>query len=308
MRILITGGCGFIGVNLIAALQARGGCSICVLDNESLGTRKNLQEFSDVDFVQADIRDRAALDRAMHGVDCVVHLAADTRVMDSIANPWFNFDANVAGTLTVLEAMRAAGVRSLVNASTGGAILGEVPPPVHEGMLPQPTSPYGASKLAIEGYLSAYAASYGLAASSLRFSNVYGPRSYHKGSVVAQFMRQILAGEELVIYGDGSQQRDFIHVEDICAGILASLDRGVCGPFQLGSGAPTSLNELIVLLQDVTGRVPLPVRYEDFRAGEIRSTWSNIAKARAGLGFAPRIPLRQGLADTWHWFTSRAAA
>ena len=163
---------------------------------------------------------------ALRRVDAVVHLAADTRVIDSIADPTRNFDVNVAGTFGLLNLMREVGVPRLVNASTGGAILGEAPPPVHEEMAPRPASPYGAAKASAEAYCSAFAASYGLDAVSLRFSNVYGPLSFHKGSVVAAFMRRILDDQPLVVYGDGSQTRDYVFVEDLCDGIVVALNSG----------------------------------------------------------------------------------
>ena len=301
-NILITGGCGFIGTNLIAHLQGRGGFNIRVLDNESLGKRENIAGF-DCEFIHGDLLDEAAVKTALAGMEIVVHLAADTRVMDSIEDPRHNFESNVRGTFGLLLAMRNAGITTFVNASTGGAILGEVPPPVHETMLPQPISPYGASKLAVEGYCSAFAGSYGFHATSLRFSNVYGPRSFHKGSVVAHFFKRILAGEELVIYGDGSQRRDYVYIEDLCDGIQKAMLSGKSGVFQLGSGRPTTLNELVEIMSDVVGPSwRVETRYEDFRPGEIHSTWGDITKARNELGFDPATDLRQGMAATWHWF------
>ena len=199
----------------------------------------------------------------------MVHLAADTRVIDSVADPVRNFEVNVAGTFGLLNLMREIGVPRLVNASTGGAILGEAPPPVNEQMVPRPASPYGASKASAEAYCSAFAASYGLNVVSLRFSNAYGPLSFHKGSVVAAFMRRILDGAPLVVYGDGSQTRDYVFVEDLCDGIVAALTSGGSGTFQLGSGVGTSLTSLIEQIASVVGPEHLPVvRYEPFRAGE----------------------------------------
>lgn len=170
-RILITGGCGFVGCNLIPKLLGSGRYTVRVIDNLSLGKRAWIDEF-DTDFVEGDIRDPDAVDAALKGVDAVVHLAADTRVMDSIEDPAKNFDHNVTGSFTLLQRMRAAGVTRIVNASTGGAIMGEVDPPVHEDMTPRPTAPYGASKLAVEGYVSAFSGAYGFDGVSLRFSNV----------------------------------------------------------------------------------------------------------------------------------------
>jgi UDP-glucose 4-epimerase len=307
MRVLITGGCGFVGTNLAALLHKRGGYAVRVFDNESLGRREHLGD-TPVEFVRGDLRDRAALDQALDGIDAVVHLAADTRVIDSIADPRFNFDVNVLGTLNLLEAMRARGIARLANASTGGAIIGEAEPPVHEEMVPRPLSPYGASKLAVEGYCSAFAASYGLRAVSLRFSNVYGPRSFHKGSVVAAFFKRILEGEPLVVYGDGSQVRDYVFVENICEGIVAALERGASGPVQLGSGRPVTINDLIGAMRKVVAPREIRVVYEPFRKGEVYATYCNIAKAERELGFAPSVGLAEGLARTWAWFLARAEA
>ncbi len=299
---LVTGGCGFIGSNLLAALRSLGGGDIRVLDNETSGKSDWIKEF-DVEFMKGDIRDEAAVAKALEGVDCVIHLAADTRVMDSIENPVFNFDVNVRGTLNILEGMRTAGVERLVSASTGGAILGEATPPVHEEMLPRPTSPYGAAKLAVEGYCSAYAAAYGMTTVSLRFSNVYGPRSYHKGSVVAQFYRQIQSGETLTVYGDGTQTRDYVYVEDLIDGVMRGMRSHSSGVYQLGSGAGTSLNVLISDMREIVGPdFPIDVTYADFREGEIRHTWCDISHARAVLGYAPETPLNSGLSKTWEWF------
>jgi UDP-glucose 4-epimerase len=303
-RVLITGGCGFVGVNLAAALTKSGAYQVRVIDNESLGKRKHLDGI-EAGFVLGDIRNRDEVRGAMQGCEAVVHLAADTRVIESIEDPQLNFDTNVIGTFNVLEVMRELGVSQFVNASTGGAILGEVDPPAHERMLPQPMSPYGASKLAVEGYCSAFSASYGLHAASLRFSNVYGPRSFHKGSVVAHFYKQILKGEPLVVYGDGSQVRDYVYVEDLCDGIISAIERNAAGVFQLGTGIPTTLNELIDEMRPVTG-MEFEVQYEPARAGEVHTTWCDISKAREGLGFNPDTPLATGLAETWNWFTARA--
>lgn len=302
MKLLITGGAGFIGANLIARLVSRGRHEITVFDNESASSREHIREF-DVRFVKGDILDLPALRATMVAQDAVVHLAADTSVMESIADPDHNFETNARGTFNVLKVVRECGVASVVNASTGGAILGEAEPPVHEEMVAHPLSPYGASKLAAEGYINAFSASYGIKGVSLRFSNVYGPRSYHKGSVVAHFFKRILDGQPITVFGDGSQVRDYLFVEDLAEGICQALEAKVQGIYQLGSNQPTTLNELLDAICTVTSR-SLDVRYESFRAGEIRVNWCDVSKARKAFGFAPNTSLLEGLERTWHWFLS----
>lgn len=306
MRILITGGCGFISANLIARLMTYGDPpQIVAFDNEVLGKREHIDGLG-AEFVHGDIRNRDALKEVLSGTDVVVHLAADTRVMDSIENPEFNFDNNVIGTFELLMAMRDCGVNRIVNASTGGAILGEVTPPVHEDMVPRPLSPYGAAKLAAEGYLSAFAGSYGFQATSLRFANVYGPRSFHKGSVVAAFYRNILKGKPLIVHGDGSQTRDFVYVDDITDGIAKAIESGKSGAFQLGSGIGLSVNELIVSMRRVIGDAyPIIVNYEPARAGEILHTYCDVSKARREIGYVGETKLEEGLAETWRWFLAQ---
>jgi UDP-glucose 4-epimerase len=301
-RILITGGLGFIGGNLVHRLNGR--FMLRVLDDGSTGSRSCVED-ADIDVIDGDIRDSAIVEAALDDVDLVVHLAAHTRVLDSIMAPRQNFETNVVGTMNVLLGMRERGMTRLVSASTGGAILGDAVPPVHERMVPAPLSPYGASKLAAEGYCSAFAASYGMNLISLRFSNVYGPGSLHKGSVIAVFMKQILRKEEIVVYGDGSQVRDFVYVGDIVAGIESALSADTSGVFQLGSGIPTSINQLLKLLSDVLGESKMPpVCYAPFRTGEVRETWCDIGRARAGLHFEPSMDLDDGLRETWRWFNA----
>lgn len=305
-KLLITGGCGFIGINLIEYLSRNASYDIVVLDNLSLGKKEHLAGFK-TDFIEGDIRDQALVSSTMKNIDAVIHLAADTRVMDSIANPDYNFEVNVVGTYNLLRAARAAGVNRFVSASTGGAIVGDAKPPVHEQMVPRPQSPYGASKLFAEGYCSAFAGSYGMKTVSLRFSNVYGPHSYHKGSVVAAFFKQILKGEPLTIYGDGSQTRDFVFSEDLCAAIVKSLELEKGGEaIQLGAGKGTSLNELIAAMREVVGpHYKFEVVYNAFRAGEVRFNYADISKAKQMLNYSPSVSLDTGLEKTWKWFMER---
>lgn len=305
--ILITGGAGFVGRNLVRHLTAHTGHPVVVLDDESLGSRDSIADYEHT-FIKADICDKDTLNEALDSVDVVIHLAADTRVMDSIADPVRNFEVNVIGTFYLLNLARQAGIKKIIIASTGGAILGDATPPINEEMVARPLAPYGASKLAAEGYSSAFTGAYGLPITCLRFSNIYGPGSFHKGSVVAHFYKRIMAGEELVVYGDGSQSRDFLFVEDLMAAIVNAMNSDNCGVFQLGSGKATSLNELLEMMQSVTGEdFNSEIKYEDFRAGEVKHTWCNVNKARAELAFSPDTKLEDGLRQTWQWFVDNRA-
>ena len=304
MRLLLTGGCGFIGANLVARLSDCPNIEVRIFDNESVGKQRDLPRFRG-EFIRGDMRDQTAVLAAVEGMDVVVHLAADTRVMNSIADPAFNFAVNVEGGFHLLEAMRAHGVKRLVSASTGGAITGRALPPVHEEMAATPLSPYGAAKLMMEGYCSAYAASYGWRALSLRFSNVYGPRSFHNEGVVAVFFKEILRGAPLVVYGDGEQTRDFVFVEDICEGILRGVTDDVGGVVQLGSGKPMTVNKLITVIKAVVAPRIVEVEYRPNRPGEVTQTWCEITKAKTELGFNPLTSLTAGLKRTWAWFLAQ---
>jgi len=278
---------------------------LVVLDNGSM-TVPGLRPDGTLTDHHGDVRDLAAVQRAASGCTAIVHLAGQTRVVESIQDPVLGFEVNARGTLNVLLAAREAGVDHVVLASTGGAMFGDAAGPIHEGMLPKPSSPYGASKLAMEGYAHAFAGSYGLQSAVMRFANVYGPHSTRKGSIVAHLFRQVLAREPLTIYGDGSQARDFVFVDDLCDGIIQAMDARAAGIFHLGSGSPTSLTELL----DKVGRVigpdwPLEVRYAPWRAGEVRRTHTSIAKAAETFGYAPKTGLEAGLEATWRWFLER---
>lgn len=301
---LVTGGCGFIGVNLVSKLVERA-ARVRVLDNLSLGRREDIEPFG-VELIVGDIRDPAAVARAAQGMDIVMHLAAHTRVVESLANPELNFEVNALGTLNVLRASLAAGVQKFIFASTGGAILGEQPPPVHEEMVPRPISPYGASKLAGEAYCSAFCGSFGLNTVALRFSNVYGPFSYHKGSVVAQFFKNLMQQRPLVIFGDGRQTRDFLFVDDLVGALLLADEKDTPGEvFQIASGQETSIASLVELMRQLLPGVRMELRYAEQRAGEILRNYARIDKARRMLGYQPRAELRRGLERTWEWFLSR---
>jgi UDP-glucose 4-epimerase len=306
MASLLTGGAGFIGANLIRHLAAPG-VQIRVLDNLSGGCRTDLAGLP-VELIQGDIRDVNLVNQAMAGVQAAIHLAAHTNVVESVKTPELNLETNVRGTFNLLQASVQNEVERFIFASTGGAIVGDVEPPVHEDMAPHPISPYGASKLAAEGYCSAFWGSYGLKTVCLRFSNVYGPFSYHKGSVIAKFFRQVQLGEPLTVFGDGEQTRDFIYVGDLCQGIIRALDAPLLfgQAIQLGSGRETSIIKMLGQLREVVGnhRFP-PVKYAPSRPGEVQRNYVNIARAQKYLDFSPATDLRTGLQKTWEWFREK---
>jgi UDP-glucose 4-epimerase len=302
-RILVTGGAGFVGATVVRQL-AEAGQRVRVLDNYSTGDAAHLAGV-DAEQIEGDIRDADALDAALAGVDAVVHLAAAGSVIMSIADPAANFDVNVLGTFRVLDAARRAGVERTVQASTGGALIGNATPPVDESSLPKPISPYGASKLAGEGYAHAFAAAFGLRTVALRFANVYGPWSEKKQGVIQMFFRAIRAGEPLVIYGDGSASRDYTHVDDIARAIGLALDRDVPGGtvLHIASGVETTVRELADLCRDAAGAPDLPVEYRPARAGEVGRNFASYDLASKELGYAPSIDREEGIRRTWEWFT-----
>lgn len=304
-RCVVTGGCGFIGVNLARTLRAAG-IAPTAFDNLSEGSIEDGDSAGFEEVREADVRDRAALDEALAGAECVIHLAAQTSVMASIENPRNDLDVNVFGTLTVLEAARDAGVRRVIIASSS-APLGNNEPPVHEGLPTRPVSPYGASKAAGEALCSAFTGSYGLSTLALRFSNVYGPFSYHKGSVVARFLKDIEATGSITVYGDGEQTRDLVYVDDLCRGIVQALRApGVTGVLHLASGVETTINELVGILGEELGR-PFDVIHEAERVGEIRRSCSDLTLAREVLGYRAPTDLRAGLRETIAWFQAAGA-
>lgn len=323
---LITGGCGFIGTELIRDLLRNGLVStIRVLDNLSVGTRKDLARITrsaddrwpgpddkgrsrkdDVELVVGDIRNPDDCVRAAEGMDVIVHLAANTGVGPSVEDPVGDMENNVRGTLNMLQAARKQGVKRFVFASSG-APVGEVTPPIHEGLAPRPASPYGASKLAGEGYCSAYFHSFGLNTVALRFGNVYGPGSTRKNSVVAKFIRHILTGEPLPIYGDGRQTRDFVYIDDLVSAIrLSTKTPGIGGEiFQIATHREHTVEEVAERLNHLAekhvGRRS-EIVYEHERTGDVRRNFSDISKAKRVLGFEPAWELDRGLEETFLWF------
>jgi UDP-glucose 4-epimerase len=298
MRVLVTGGAGFVGSNLIGFL-IEGGHEVTVLDDLSAGARPEWwRKRSGPRCVGGKIEDASAVRRAARGAEAVVHLAARPGVADSVARPDLDFGANVLGTFNVIDAARRANVRSFVFASSG-AVLAGATPPLREDMPAAPLSPYGASKLYGEG-ITAAAGVYGMVGISLRFANVYGPRSGHKKSVVSLFIRNALAARPFVIYGDGSQTRDFLYVEDVCTAVEKALRANQPGVYHLGTGVETSVNELAGLVARVCGTA-LMVERKPPRPGDAVRSFVDLSSARRDLRWTPRVKLDEGLRQTAEW-------
>jgi len=325
MKWLITGGCGFIGLNLIKNLLDEGGHLIRVIDNNSTGTRDDLASVCDytenstvesafyskapclVEFICGDIIDEKLALKAVEGADVIVHLAANTGVAPSVENPRFDCIMNVIGTLNYLEAARIKQVNRFIFASSG-APAGECIPPIHEELPPHPVSPYGASKLSGEGYCSAYFRTFGVETVALRFSNAYGPLSTKKESIIAKFIKLALREQLLEVYGDGSQTRDFLYVNDLIHAIRQSaIVENIGGEtFQIATSVETSISELVDLLRDALKIKPFHMKYTDRRLGDVKRNFSDISKAKDILHWDYSIPLETGLKQTVEWFNQNA--
>jgi len=298
-RVLVTGGSGFIGRRLVAALLSSGA------DVTVAGRHE--PALPGVRSVTGDLRDPAVAARAVSpGTDVIVHLAARTSVLRSVADPVGTYEANVAATAGLLELARTRGVGAFLLASTN-AVVGDAGTAVITERSPfRPLTPYGATKAAAEMLLSSYSASYGLAGCALRFSNVYGPGMKASDGLVPRLMRAARDGHGIQVYGDGTQVRDLVHVDDIVAGILLAWRAGHRGPLILGSGDSVTVNEIITAARAVTG-APIPVEHVPAEAGEMPAVIVDIAAARAH-GYQPAHDLKSGLETVWQEFTSPAAA
>ncbi len=301
-KICVTGGAGFIGANLVRLLLKEG-YAVRVLDNFATGQRRYLDGL-DVELIEGDMMDEAVAATAVAGMDGVVHLAAQTSVPDSVDDPFYDCRLNVLGTLNLLEACRRASIARFVFASSN-APLGRQRPPAHEEQAPLPISPYGASKLAGEGYCLAYHGTWGLGTIVLRFANLYGPFSGHTKGVVALFLQSIAAGRPLQIHGDGQQTRDFIYVVDLCRAIQLALESELCGElFQIATGTETSILQLTEQIAAVTQQT-ITRTHGERRLGDIGQNYSAVTKAAELLHWQPTTTLADGLAETWAWFQSK---
>jgi UDP-glucose 4-epimerase len=303
MKALVTGGAGFIGSNLVDGLLARGD-EVTVIDDVSTGRRENLEQAlaNGATLVELDIRDGTAVGElfARTRPEVVFHLAAQVDVRRSVADPTFDSQVNVGGTINVLRAALQSGARRMVNASTGGAIYGEgrkIPAPEDHPVSPE--APYGLSKFCAEHYCQYFTRAHGLSTVSLRFGNVYGPRQDPLGEagVIAIFCGRLVEGGRPTVFGDGLQTRDYVHVDDIVQANLLAAESDVSGAYNIGLGLQITVLDLVDALAPLAPNGFEP-EHKPERPGEVRHIALDSSRARAELGWEARVGLEEGLAQT----------
>jgi len=304
---LVTGGAGFIGSHIAAALMASG-ARVRVLDDLSTGHRENLEEIGgDLDFIEGSVADEALLNKVLDGVEVVFHEAAIPSVPRSVEAPKQTHIASVDGTFSLLLAARDNRVRRVVYAASSSAYGDQPTLPKSEQMLPDPLSPYAVAKLVGEYYCQVFTRVYGLETVSLRYFNVFGPRqdpgSQYSG-VVSRFISSLLSGERPVIYGDGEQSRDFTYIDNVVAANLsAATSTGASGKvINVANGQRITLNELLAELKDLTGKQDVTAEYREPRVGDVKHSLADIKLAQEFLGYESKVELREGLQRTIDWW------
>lgn len=307
MKVLVTGGAGFIGSH-VADTLLQAGHEVVIVDNLYTGHRHNVP--TKAAFYNLDIRDLGGLDDifAQEGIEAISHQAALANVRSSMQDPQSYTEVNVIGTLNLLELARKYGIQKIVMASTGGAVYGEGYSeagdrlPFTEKSWPRPKDNYGANKLSCEFHLDLYYQNYNLPYVALRYPNVYGPRQDSKGEagVIAIFAGAMLADQPTKITGDGKQTRDFAYVGDIARANQLALESDVAGVYNVGTGVPTDINTIHSTLAEIIG-YSRPVTYIPRPAGEVLATYLDSSKAKRDLGWEARIDLHQGLSNTVAW-------
>jgi UDP-glucose 4-epimerase len=308
---LVTGGAGFIGSHLCEELTRRGE-TVRVVDNLSTGKRDNLAHLPNVEFLEGDLADFAVAARAVRGVEYVLHQAAIPSVPRSVEDPITSNRANIDASLNLLVAARDAGVKRVVYAGSSSAYGNSPTMPKVETMPTAPLSPYALQKLVAEQYCQMFTTLYGLETVTIRYFNVFGPRqdpgSPYSG-VISLFSTALLEGRRPVIYGDGEQTRDFTYVANVVDGVLGACEApNVAGEvINVANGGRVSLNELLRLMSRIAGRTTEPI-YQEPRAGDVRDSQADISKARALLGYAPKVALEEGLRRTLEWCRAEKSA
>jgi UDP-glucose 4-epimerase len=306
MRVLITGGAGFIGSHACDAFLARGD-EVWALDDLSHGRVDRLPE--GVELLKETVLDASGLSSVIVKIapDLICHLAAQVDVRISVSSPSSDAEVNIIGTINVLEAARQANTR-VIFVSTGGALYGEnAPVPSAEGTPPEPGSPYGVAKYCAEQYVGLYNRLFGTEHAILRFANVYGPRQGASGEagVVSIFCGNSIRGKSLTIYGDGKQTRDYVHVSDCAAALLAAADYGRAGVWNIGSGTETSVLDLAALVAQLAGNDSQPV-FASARSGELSRSALDSDRAAQDLGWRPAVSLTDGVQSVVSWFEAGA--
>lgn len=307
---LVTGGAGFIGSHLAEELVGRGH-RVRIVDNLVTGRRRNIEHIPGVDFLQGDLAEPSVAERAVQGIECVLHQAAIPSVPRSVTDPVTSHRANIDASLTLLVAARDAGVTRLVYAGSSSAYGNTPRLPKREDMPPNPVSPYALQKLVAEQYCQMFTALYGFETVTIRYFNVFGPRqdpgSPYSG-VISLFSTALLERQQPIIYGDGEQTRDFTYVSNVVDGVLrASEASGVAGEvINVATGERISLNELVRTMNRIIGSDIEPV-YQEPRAGDVRDSQADISKAKKLLGYSPIVPLEEGLRRTLEWCRAERA-
>ena len=307
-RYVVTGGAGFIGCNLVRYILARDH-EVVVLDNFATGKRENLADVADrIELIEGDIRDRAAVDRAVAGCETIFHEAALGSVPRSVEDPATSHDVNVNGTVTVLEAARSAGVRRVIFAASSSAYGDQAESPKHEGMVPAPISPYAASKVACEAYMRGYAAVYGLQTLCLRYFNVFGPYQDPHGpyaAVIPIWVSRLLRGQRPVVFGDGDQSRDFCFIENVCEAnwLAAEAPPEACNgqAINIACNHATSLNQVLEQLKALL-QTDVEALYEAPRPGDVMHSLADVNRAAETIGYRPKVLFEEGLARAIHWY------
>jgi len=307
VKVLVTGGAGFIGGHLVDALLAQG-ATVRVIDNFSTGKRENLaHNLARIELVEADLCDPEACARAIHGVELVYHEAAIPSVARSVNDPVASNRVNVGGTVELLQAARVAGVKKFVYAASSSAYGDTEVLPKVETMTPRPMSPYAISKLAAEQYVSVFGRLFGFETVSLRYFNVFGPRQDPKSeyaAVIPKFITRVLAGERPLIHGDGEQSRDFCFIENVVsANLLAARSRTQGEVVNVACGARVTLNQLLGIINERLG-TNVTAEYGPARAGDVRHSLADISAAQKLLGYEVKYDLRAGLAKTIEYYRS----
>lgn len=305
--VMVTGGAGFIGSHLAAALASRG-ARVRVIDDLSTGHRENLEGIAgDVDFVHASVADDAALARALEDVELVFHEAAIPSVPRSIENPRATHTACVDATFSLLATAREKKVRRVVYAASSSAYGDQPTLPKREDMSPDPLSPYAVAKLVGEYYAQVFTRVYGLETVSLRYFNVFGPRqdpSSQYSGVISRFVGALLSDERPVIYGDGEQSRDFTYIDNVVDANMSAAEttKGIGQVMNIANGQRITLNQLLAELKSLTGKGEVEADYRPARSGDVRHSLADITRAREFLNFEPGVELRQGLELTIDWW------